>query len=471
MKKTAFLTLLFSCLLFTVHAQNPNLANIVRQGINQSIQYTESSNWNEAFTTCRNLDQMLLNDTQTSNNPHYDLHYLVSKERLRMYNRIHRPENGKQQLDLMNNYATLSNADSLIIDYLYCKAQYYQIFGQPSQSLECYKQWFSRKAKGKDEAAIDKQYKDILTQAKADGNTTLASSMQTLHKNWKDSIQAAKDAAEYNSLKLKYADAQKSLDEKQSTITRNKVLLSILGVVTVVLAAGVIFLIFSLLRSIVKNKKLKSSLDIADNNNEMKSQFISHITDQVEPILNDIDSKSNNSDINIDVNALRTLFHDVQTYSALEESREEQYPLSKMDVSAFCENVMEEVKPLIKENVEPVVNAPKVFISTNGDALKQILKHLLKNAAHFTTEGKITLEFKKRSAHTGQFIVTDNGCGINQELRGNLFKPFKAIEDLREGDKMGLPICSLIAYKLNGELHLDDEFKKGTRFILELHEK
>lgn len=471
MKKTAFLTLLSFCLLLTVHAQSPNLANSIRQGIKQSIQYTESSNWNEAFATCRNLDQILLNDTQTSNNPHYDLHYLVTKERLRMYNRIRRSENSKQQLDLMNNYATRSNADSLIIDYLYCKAQYYQIFGQPSQSLECYKQWFARKAKGQDEAAIDKQYKDILAQAKADGNTALASSMQRLHKNWKDSIQTAKDAAEYNSLKLKYADTQKSLDEKQSTITQNKVLLGLLGGITVILAVGMLFLIFSLLRSIVKNKKLKSSLDIANNNNEMKSQFISHITDQVGPILNDIDNKSNNSDINTDVNALRTLFQNIKTYSALEESREEQYPSSKMDVAAFCNNVMEAVKPFIKEGVEPVVNAPKIFISTNSDALKQILEHLLKNAANFTTKGKITLEFKKRSAHTGQFIITDNGCGINQELRGNLFKPLKVIEDLREGDEMGLPICSLIAYKLNGELHLDDEYKKGTRFILELHER
>lgn len=471
MKKTAFLTLLFSCLLLTAHAQSPNLANAVRQGIKQSIQYTESSNWNEAFTTCRNLDQMLLNDTQTSNNPHYDLHYLISKERLRMYNRIRRPESSKQQLDLMNNYATQSNADSLIIDYLYCKAQYYQIFGQPAQSLECYKQWFSQQAKGQDEAAVDKQYKDILAQAKAEGNTTLSLSMQTLYKHWKDSIQTAKDAFEYNSLKLKFADAQKSLDEKQSTITRNKVFLGILGVVAIVLAAGVIFLVFSLLRYIVKNKKLKSSLDIANNNNEMKSQFISHITDQVEPMLNDIISKSKNSDINADVNALRTLFHDVQTYSALEKSREEQYPSEKMDVSAFCEQIMEEAKPFFKDGVEPVVNVPKVFISTNGDALKQIFQHLLMNAAYFTTEGKITLEFKKRSAHTGQFMVTDNGCGIKQELRGELFKPFRAVEDLREGDKMGLPICSLIAYKLNGVIHIDDEFKKGTRFILELHER
>lgn len=40
---------------------------------------------------------------------------------------------------------------------------------------------------------------------------------------------------------------------------------------------------------------------------------------------------------------------------------------------------------------------------------------------------------------------------------------------LTQGNGLGLPTCSLIAYKLNGTLTLDTDYKKGTRFILELH--
>ena len=81
----------------------------------------------------------------------------------------------------------------------------------------------------------------------------------------------------------------------------------------------------------------------------------------------------------------------------------------------------------------------------------------------------IVEEFKKRSAHTGQFIITDTGTGIPEEKRANLFKPFAEVQDLTKGDGLGLPTCSLIAYKLNGNLRVDEEYKKGTRFILELH--
>ena len=93
----------------------------------------------------------------------------------------------------------------------------------------------------------------------------------------------------------------------------------------------------------------------------------------------------------------------------------------------------------------------------------------MNNAALHTESGKITLEFKKRSAHTGQFILTDTGTGIPEEKRADLFKPFTEVLDLTEGDGLGLPTCSLIAYKLNGTLRLDEEYKKGTRFVLELH--
>ena len=101
--------------------------------------------------------------------------------------------------------------------------------------------------------------------------------------------------------------------------------------------------------------------------------------------------------------------------------------------------------------------------------MERLLLHLLHNAAFYTTEGSIRLEFKKRGAHTYQFVVTDTGPGIPEEKREDLFKPFKRVDDLTQGDGLGLPICNLIATKLNGSLTLDNGYRKGCRFIVELH--
>ena len=65
--------------------------------------------------------------------------------------------------------------------------------------------------------------------------------------------------------------------------------------------------------------------------------------------------------------------------------------------------------------------------------------------------------------------MTDTGCGIPEELKDKLFKPFAEIKDLTQGDGLGLPICSLLAAKMNGSLTLDTTYTKGSRFILELH--
>ena len=102
--------------------------------------------------------------------------------------------------------------------------------------------------------------------------------------------------------------------------------------------------------------------------------------------------------------------------------------------------------------------------------MEYILLHLLENAVRYTPDGgKVTLDFKKRGAHTHQFIVTDTGCGISEEQRSKLFKPFSEIKDLTQGDGLGLPICSLMAIRMNGSLTLDEGYTKGARFILELH--
>lgn len=129
---------------------------------------------------------------------------------------------------------------------------------------------------------------------------------------------------------------------------------------------------------------------------------------------------------------------------------------------------MEKIQDKVQPEVETIVDAPQLEIKTNAEQLEKILIHLLTNAAIYTSSGKIRLEFKRKGAHLCQFIVTDNGPGIPEEQKEDLFKPFTRSQDLAEGDGLGLPICALIANKMNGNLTIDREYKKGCRFILAL---
>ena len=78
------------------------------------------------------------------------------------------------------------------------------------------------------------------------------------------------------------------------------------------------------------------------------------------------------------------------------------------------------------------------------------------------------LDLKKIGAHICELIVTESGPGIRVVKEMAIFKAFTEIKDLTDGDGLGLPICSLIASKMNGTLSIDPEYKKGNRFILVL---
>ena len=66
--------------------------------------------------------------------------------------------------------------------------------------------------------------------------------------------------------------------------------------------------------------------------------------------------------------------------------------------------------------------------------------------------------------------MTNTGEAIAEEKREDIFKPFLEIKDLTTGDGLGLPICKQMAVKMNGDLEVDPEFTKGTRFVLTLHD-
>ena len=114
---------------------------------------------------------------------------------------------------------------------------------------------------------------------------------------------------------------------------------------------------------------------------------------------------------------------------------------------------------------------PKLNVKINPEQLERVLAASCWRTPPNTLPagGKIWLDFKKRGAHTHQFIVSDTGCGVPEEQRENIFKPFTEVKDLTLGDGLGLPICSLIATKMNGSLTLDTGYSKGARFVLELH--
>ena len=452
--------------------QKKDYEKAIEEGVKTSILYTENRNYKDAFATCRTMDALINRKENATGKPQPELKYEVCKERLRMYMRIRKADQCKQQLDKMLGFVNQIKKREYTEDLLFTKARFYKQFNQPAQSLQCYKELIQQRTTGNDEATIEKSFSELLAHAQKEKNSDLAMCIQQTQAEWKDSIKSVKTALSLKKLKAENNENIEQLAQKEETLSSYKGYVTTLCIFSILLIGALVVLLGILSKSLFKTKKLTQSLRMANENNDQKSQFITHIGAQLEPSLDEMENELHgieSSLIDQHVKGIKKLFKDFQSFTELEKTRETRYELKDLDINSLCESIMEKAKVDFKPEVETVLLVPRVHIKTNPKALEQILLYLLKNAATHTEQGKITLEFKKRSAHTGQFMVTDTGCGIPTEERIHLFKPFSKIYNLTQGNGLGLPTCNLMAYKLNGVLHLDTDYKKGTRFVLELH--
>lgn len=103
--------------------------------------------------------------------------------------------------------------------------------------------------------------------------------------------------------------------------------------------------------------------------------------------------------------------------------------------------------------------------------LRQVLMNLLSNAVKFTREGQVSLKVSYRN-EVARFVVSDTGVGIRPEHLDNIFNPFERIRDEQtqfvSGTGLGLTISRLLTNLMGGDLSLQSEYGKGTRFTLSL---
>ena len=447
---------------FNDYTNKAQMRQGVECGVKAAALYHKESLYHESFELLRRIDQVISSSKEGSGEK-AALHYLVTKERLQMYMKFRKPESAKEQLNIMESQANQSGDESVKNDLLYNKAIYYYTFGQTTQGNAVFKEMADKLTSSKEYDKVDEVYQTLISNGRKSNNASLVAQSYSSYIVWKDSVNALKAADEIKALKKQIADNEAVIADKDSSLTTRQVIIIGLCVLVAALAAVLVVGGIVLLRFIITNRKQKKTIQIANDNNALKAKFISNISAQLEPTLKKLDARTP------EVKALLDFSEHVKQLSDLENATEA-VELEDTQVSTFCEQLMDQIRDKVKSNVTLTVNAPKMVAAINKEYVSHILLHLLNNAANYTPEGgKIWLDYKKRGAHTHQFIVSDTGCGIPEEKRDDVCKPFLEIRDLTQGDGLGLPICRQMALRMNGALDIDPEFTKGARFVLELH--
>ncbi|RGT35013.1 sensor histidine kinase [Bacteroides clarus] len=445
-------------------ASQEEYTQAVECSVNASALYHRENYYKEAFELLRGAEQLVGTGEQKLKKKLPDLRFRINKERLQMYINTKNPARAKEQLNKLEETAKVAGNDSLSNDFLYTQADYYYTFGMNSQGDTAFKKLIEQYKQQKNYAKVDECYKTLISIARKANNAGLVARTYDKYIIWTDSVKALTAQDELNIVKKKYDESLATIQEKDDSLSAKQYIIIGLCILAAILAAALAIGAVILLRFIMLTRKQKKAISIANEHNELKTEFIQNISSQMEPTLDTLDPKLPG------VQALRAFSGHIQELSELENSLSEPYEVQEKNISTFCESVMDKVRGKVQEDVTLTVNAPKLNVKINPEHLERILLHLLENAAEYTPAGgKIWLDFKKRGAHTHQFIISDTGYGIPEEQREDIFKPFTEVKDLTKGDGLGLPICSLIATKMNGSLTLDGNYTKGARFVLELH--
>lgn len=140
--------------------------------------------------------------------------------------------------------------------------------------------------------------------------------------------------------------------------------------------------------------------------------------------------------------------------------------------SMQCDNIKNRG---IEYNTDVKITVPCIL----GDEvhIKQVLMNIISNAAKFTPAGgfiKLSVrQIKTDETHvTTTFICEDSGCGMSKEFLTKIFDVFtqerNSNSDSIKGTGLGMPISKLLVNAMGGEIKVESELNKGSKFTISI---
>lgn len=146
---------------------------------------------------------------------------------------------------------------------------------------------------------------------------------------------------------------------------------------------------------------------------------------------------------------------------------------TKQDIVEVIENEALRLKNHVEcKGIELIID-PEVeekIVSFDKIEIKRCIENLISNAVKYTPEGG-TIELGiKDHINEVEIYVKDDGIGIDEEHKKIIFDRFRQVvdanEEIQNSSGLGLTITKEIVNLHGGEIYIESEFGKGSKFII-----
>ncbi len=275
------------------------------------------------------------------------------------------------------------------------------------------------------------------------------------------------------------------------------ILLVAAGACVVALVLSLFFVSFYLgpLLRVTENAfhALEETTLVALESNRLKSEFLANMSHELRTPMNGVvgmtelllttkldDKQHRYADaVRTSANALLSILNEILDFSKIEAGKMEVHK------EAFSlRDLVEEVGALLSErahgkDLELALHVRQdVPANVIGDGIRvrQVLTNLVGNAIKFTETGEVVLRLQRVNATGSKVVVriavNDTGIGISEADRGRLFVKFTQVDGSMTrrhgGTGLGLAISKQLVDLMGGDLGVESEPGKGSRFFFEL---
>jgi signal transduction histidine kinase len=166
---------------------------------------------------------------------------------------------------------------------------------------------------------------------------------------------------------------------------------------------------------------------------------------------------------------LDKLVNDLLTYSRLSRS---ELKFEKVSLDKVFSDVQTALHDDIQRNAALVTVQPLHFVRAYEPTLNLVLTNLLTNALKFVEPGaepRVQI-WSEQHGNIIRLWVADNGIGISPENADKIFGVFQRLHPINKypGTGIGLAIVQKAVTRMGGQVGVESELEKGSRFWIEL---